>query len=158
MNAKSGKQHQGSAALNRKAYRDFELVEKFEAGVALLGSEVKSLRNGQADLAGSYARVEGDQCWLVGTNIAQYEQAGVHNHEPMRRRKLLLHKGEIRKIKVKLEQRGFTLVPLRIYFNEKGLAKVELALARGKRQYDKRKTIVERTQKRDIDRGLKRYK
>ena len=158
MNAKSGKQHQGSAALNRKAYRDFELVEKFEAGVALLGSEVKSLRNGQADLAGSYARVEGDQCWLVGTNIAQYEQAGVHNHEPMRRRKLLLHKGEIRKIKVKLEQRGFTLVPLRIYFNEKGLAKVELALARGKRQYDKRKTIVERTQKRDIDRGLKRYR
>ncbi|MHC4131501.1 MAG: SsrA-binding protein SmpB [Planctomycetota bacterium] len=158
MKAKSGKQHHGPAALNRKAYRDFELIEKFEAGVALLGSEVKSLRNGQADLAGSYARVEGDQCWLVGTNISPYEQAGVYNHEPMRRRKLLLHKGEIRKIKVKLEQRGFTLIPLRIYFNEKGLAKVELALARGKRQYDKRKAIVERTQKRDIDRGLKRYK
>jgi SsrA-binding protein len=158
MKRKSGKRKQGSAAVNRKAYRDFELVEKFETGVALLGSEVKSLRNGQADLAGSYARVEDGQCWLVGATIAQYEQAGIHNHEPTRRRKLLLHKGEIRKIRGKLEQRGFTLVPLRIYFNEKGLAKVEVALARGKRQYDKRKTIVEKTQKRDIDRDLKRYK
>ncbi|MHC4759155.1 MAG: SsrA-binding protein SmpB [Planctomycetota bacterium] len=158
MKTKSGKQHQGSAALNRKAYRDFELVEKFEAGVALLGSEVKSLRNGQADLAGSFARIEDDECWLVGANITQYEQAGDHNHEPMRRRKLLLHKSEIRKIRIKLEQRGFTLVPLKIYFNERGFAKVQVALARGKRQYDKRKTIVERTQKRDIERDLKRYK
>ncbi|MHC4265252.1 MAG: SsrA-binding protein SmpB [Planctomycetota bacterium] len=154
----SGKGHSSSAAVNRKAYRDFELVEKFEAGVALLGSEVKSLRNGQADLAGSYARLDDEECWLVGANISQYEQAGVNNHEPMRRRKLLMHKVEIRKIKVKLEQRGFTLVPLRVYFTEKGLAKVEVALVRGKRQYDKRKTIVEKTQKRDIERDLKRYK
>ncbi|MHC4842560.1 MAG: SsrA-binding protein SmpB [Planctomycetota bacterium] len=158
MKRKSVKHHEGSVAVNRKAYRDFELVEKFEAGVGLVGSEVKSLRNGQADLAGSYARLDDEECWLVGANISQYEQAGVNNHEPMRRRKLLLHKGEIRKIKVKLEQRGFTLVPLRVYFNEKGLAKLEVALARGKRQYDKRKTIVEKTQKRDIDRDLKRYK
>jgi SsrA-binding protein len=158
MKRKPVKHHEGSVAVNRKAYRDFELVEKFEAGVGLLGSEVKSLRNGQADLAGSYARLDDEECWLVGANISQYEQAGVYNHEPMRRRKLLLHKGEIRKIKVKLEQRGFTLVPLRVYFTEKGLAKVEVALARGKRQYDKRKTIVEKTQKRDIDRDLKRYK
>jgi len=156
MKRKSAK-HQDSVAINRKAYRDFELVEKFEAGVVLLGSEVKSLRNGQADLAGSYARVDGDECWLMGATIAPYEQAGINNHEPTRRRKLLLHKGEIRKIKSKLEQRGFTLVPLQIYFNKRGLAKVELALARGKRQYDKRKTIVEKTQKRDIERDLKRY-
>jgi len=126
--------------------------------MSLLGSEVKSLRAGQADLAGSYARIEGEQCWLVGASIAQYEQAGVRNHEPLRKRKLLLHKSEIRKVRTRLEQRGFTFVPLRIYFNDRGLAKIELALARGKRQYDKRKTIAERMQKRDIDRDMKRYK
>ena len=144
-----------SAAVNKKAYRNFELVEKFEAGLVLEGTEVKSLRNGQADLSGSYARIENEQCWLVGAGIAQYEQAGAANHEPGRKRKLLLHKAEIRKIKIKLEQRGFTLVPLRIYFNSRGLAKIELALAKGKRQYDKRKTIAERQQKRDVDRDIK---
>jgi SsrA-binding protein len=147
-----------SAAVNKKAYRNFELVEKFEAGLVLMGTEVKSLRNGQADLSGSYARVENEQCWLVGAGIAQYEQAGTANHEPGRKRKLLLHKAEIRKIKTKLEQRGFTLVPLRIYFNSRGLAKIELALARGKRQYDKRKTIAERQQKRDVDRDMKKFR
>lgn len=124
----------------------------------LLGGEVKSLRAGQADLNGSYARIEGQECWLVGASIAQYQQSGQSYHEPMRKRKLLLHKTEIRKIKTKLEQRGFTLVPLRIYFNEKELAKIELALARGKRQYDKRKAITERTQKRDVDRDMKKYR
>jgi SsrA-binding protein len=94
----------------------------------------------------------------VGATIAQYEQAGINNHEPTRKRKLLLHKAEIHKIRTKLEQRGFTLVPLRIYFNSRGLAKIELALARGKRQYDKRKTITERQQKRDIDRDMKKYR
>lgn len=149
---------QDSVAVNKKAYRDFELIEKFEAGLELLGSEVKSLRAGQADLSGSYARVEDQQCWLVGTSIAQYQQAGRPFHEPARKRKLLLHKAEIGRIRTKLEQRGFTLVPLRIYFNARGLAKIELALARGKRQYDKRRTISERTQKRDIDRDMKKYK
>ena len=159
MSAKSRKdKDRGSAAVNKKAYRNYELVERFEAGMSLLGSEVKSLRAGQADLAGSYARIEGEQCWLVGASIAQYEQAGVRNHEPLRKRKLLLHKSEIRKVRTRLEQRGFTFVPLRIYFNDRGLAKIELALARGKRQYDKRKTIAERMQKRDIDRDMKRYK
>jgi SsrA-binding protein len=146
----------GSVAVNKKAYRNFELIEKFEAGLALLGTEVKSLRAGQADLSGSYARIENEQCWLVGASIAEYEQAGTANHTPGRKRKLLLHKTEIRKITTKLEQRGFTLVPLRIYFNNRGLAKAELALARGKRQYDKRKTIAERQQKRDIDREIKK--
>ena len=126
--------------------------------MSLLGSEVKSLRAGQADLNGSYARIEAQQCWLVGATIAQYAQAGANNHEPTRRRKLLLHKGEIHKIKTKLDQRGFTLVPLRIYFNDRGLAKIELALARGKKQYDKRKTITERQQKRDLDRDSKKYR
>jgi len=156
--SRKDKNKQGSVAVNKKAYRNFELVEKFEAGMSLLGSEVKSLRAGQADLNGSYARIEGQQCRLVGASIAQYQQSGMYNHEPTRKRKLLLHKTEIRKIKTKLEQRGFTLVPLRIYFNDKGLAKIELALARGKRQYDKRKAITERTQKRDVDRDMKKFR
>ncbi len=152
------KDKQTPVAVNKKAYRNFELIDKYEAGLVLLGTEVKSLRVGQADLSGSYAKLEGEQCWLVGAGIAQYEQAGMYNHEPTRKRKLLLHKAEIRRIKTKLDQRGFTLVPLRIYFNSRGMAKIELALARGKRQYDKRKTIAERTQKRDIDRDMKKYK
>lgn len=155
---RQSKKSQDSAAVNKKAYRNFELIEKFEAGMSLLGTEVKSLRAGQADLDGSYARIIGEQCWLVGATIARYQQAGVSNYEPTRRRKLLLHKAEIRKIKIKLEQRGFTLVPLRIYFNGRGLAKIELALARGKKQYDKRKTIAERQQKRDISRDMKKYR
>ena len=112
----------------------------------------------QADLTGSYARVAGDQCWLVVASIAQYQQASIMNHEPTRKRRLLLHKSEIRKITTKLEQRGFTLVPLRIYFNDRGLAKIELALARGKRQYDKRAAMAEREQKKDVNRSMKKYR
>jgi SsrA-binding protein len=160
MAAKSHKNgvKQDSVAVNKKAYMNFELVEKFEAGIELLGSEVKSLRTAQADLSGSYARIEDQQCWLVGASIAQYQQGGQHTHEPARKRRLLLHKAEIRRMRIKLEQRGFTLVPLRIYFNARGLAKIELALARGKRQYDKRRAITERSQKRDIDRDMKKYR
>lgn len=156
--SRKDKDKQGSVVVNKKVYRNYELIEKFEAGLSLLGTEVKSLRAGAADLSGSYARIEGRQCWLVGASIAQYEQAGTANHEPTRKRKLLLHKTEIRKIKIKLDQRGFTFVPLRIYFNGRGLAKIELALATGKRLYDKRKTITERQQKRDIDRNMKKYR
>ena len=150
------KSRNGSVAVNKKAYRNYELIEEFEAGLELLGAEVKSLRAGAADLDGSYARIENGQCWLVGCKIAQYSQAGTANHEPARKRKLLLHKTEIKKIATKLQQRGFTFVPLKIYFNTRGLAKIRLALARGKRQYDKRRTIAERQQRRDIDRDMKR--
>ena len=156
--ARKDKDKQGPAAVNKKAYRNFELIEKFEAGLELLGTEVKSLRAGQADLNGSYARIQNEQCWLVGATIAQHQQSGSFPHEPVRNRKLLLHKAEIRRIKIKLEQRGFTLVPLRIYFNDRGLAKIEVALARGKRQYDKRQTIAERQQRRDVDRDMKKYR
>ena len=156
MAAKSNKA--GAAAVNKKAYRNFELIEKFEAGLQLLGTEVKSLRAGQADLNGSYARIRNDECWLVGASITQYAQASISNHEPLRDRKLLLHKAQIRKITVKLEQRGFTLVPLKIYFNDRGLAKAQLALARGKRKYDKRQAITERDRKRDTDRAMKKYR
>ena len=152
------KEKHGPVAVNKKAYHNFELVEKFEAGLSLLGTEVKSLRASQADLSGSYARIQNEECWLVGSSIAQYEQAGDFNHEPTRKRKLLLRKNEIQKISTKLQQRGFTLVPLRIYFNSRGFAKIELALARGKRQYDKRTAITDRQQKRDIDRQIKKYR
>ncbi|MCP4453599.1 MAG: SsrA-binding protein SmpB [Planctomycetes bacterium] len=151
------KKKQGSVAANKKAFRNFEIIEKFEAGMSLTGSEVKSLRSGHADLDGSYAKIQKDEVWLVGAKIATYEQAGVHNHEPTRSRKLLLHKAEIRKIQIKLEQRGFTFVPLKIYFNDRGLAKVTVALAKGKRQYDKRQTIADRDQRRDLDRARKQY-
>ena len=148
----------GAIAQNKKAWHDYELVEKIEAGLALLGTEVKSLRDKQCDLEGSYARILEDECWLVGCKIAAYAQARAENHDPMRKRKLLLHKSQIKKIRTKLEQRGFTLVPLKVYFNERGRAKIQLALARGKRQYDKRQKMQDRQQKRDLDRTRKRYK
>jgi SsrA-binding protein len=159
MSAKSQKKDAaGSVAVNKKAWHNFEIEDRLEAGVELLGSEVKSLRTGQADLSGSYARIINGECWLVGAKISQYQIMGLAGHSPTRKRKLLLHKHEIRKIYTKLEQRGYTLVPLRIYFNQKGLAKVELAMARGKRQYDKRQAIAKREQKRDIDKRMKKFR
>lgn len=146
----------GPVATNKKARHNFEFVEVVEAGIALLGTEVKSLRDKQCDLEGSYARLSDDEVWLVGAKIAPYERGGYVNHDPMRKRKLLLHKAQIRKIRVKLEQRGFTLVPTKIYFNERGKAKVELALATGKKQHDKRQVIQEKQAKRDIGRELRR--
>jgi len=159
MTGKTGhnKDRKSPRAVNKKAYRDYELLERFEAGLSLVGTEVKSLRAGQGDLDGSYARIQAGQCWLISGRIAPYAQAAADNHQPDRKRKLLLHKTEIKKIKTKLEQRGFTLVPLQIYFNEKNIAKIELALARGKRKYDKRRKIDERTHKRDIEKDMKKY-
>jgi SsrA-binding protein len=156
-----GKEHDestGAVAQNKKAWHDYELVEKVEAGMSLVGTEVKSLRDKLCDLEGSYARILDNECWLVGCKIAQYERAGSVNHDPVRKRKLLLHKNQIRKIQTKLEQRGFTLVPLRIYFNERGIAKIQLALAKGKRQYDKRHKIQDQQHKRDLDRSRKKYR
>lgn len=141
--------------VNKKAFRDYEIVEKVEAGLVLRGSEVKSLRAGGADLNGSFARLLGDECWLIGCSIAIYAQAGDNNHEPSRKRKLLLHKRQITKIETRLTQRGFTLVPLRIFFNERGLAKIEIALAKGKRKYDKRDKITQHQQKKDMNRYRK---
>jgi len=148
----------GIQVKNKKAYHDYELIEKVQAGIVLLGTEVKSLRAGGGDLEGSYARISGDECWLIGCKIAPYAQAGHNNHESERNRKLLLHKRQISKIKIKLTQRGFTLVPLRIYFNDRGLAKAELALATGKRQYDKRARIQQREQQRDVERSMKKFR
>jgi len=156
--AKQPNDKQTLIAVNKKAYHNFELLEKIEAGLELLGTEVKSLRAKQADLAGAYAKIQDGQVWLLGATIAAYQQAPAAQHDPTRKRKLLLHKAEIRRLRTKLEQRGFTLVPLRLYFNHKGLAKIELALARGKRQYDKRQALAKRDQRRDIDRSLRKYR
>lgn len=159
MTKESGKTRPfGAQIVNKKASRDYEIMEKLEAGLVLLGTEVKSLRARQADLEGSYAQVRDGECWLVGCRISPYAQASIHNHPPERKRKLLLHKRQIKKVTTKLEQRGFTLVPLRIFFNARGMAKVELGLARGKRKYDKREQIERRQQKRDVARIMKGFR
>ena len=158
MTQKHEKRESGTLIKNKKAYFNYELVEKVEAGLSLVGTEVKSLREKQCELDGSYARITNDEVWLIGCKIAQYAQAShASNHDPMRKRKLLLHKIQIRKLRTKLDQRGFTLVPLRIYFNDRGKAKCELGLARGKRQYDKRQKIQDKDQKRDLKR-IKKFR
>ncbi len=136
---------------NRKARHDYAIEEVMEAGIALIGTEVKSLRMGRASLQDSYAQVTGNEVFLRNAHIDQYEPAARFNHDPLRPRRLLLHKSEIRRLSSKVVQKGYTLVPLSIYFRD-GKAKVELALARGKKVYDKREAIRER----DIEREARR--
>lgn len=138
---------------NRRARHDYHLEETYEAGLQLLGSEVKSLRAGRASLQDAYAKVRGGEVWLVNMHIAPYEQAGPFNHDPLRPRKLLLHRAEIRRLVGKVKERGYTLIPLRVYFR-RGRAKVELALARGKKEYDRRADIRKREAERQIARAL----
>ncbi len=141
---------------NKKALHDYQIHERIEAGMVLVGSEVKSLREGRASLAEGYAEIRNNEAWLVGVQINEYPWSHQFNHEPTRKRKLLLHKGEIRKLAIKTQQRGFTLVPLAIYVSEKGKMKIELALATGKRMYEKRESSKEQTAKREIDQAIKR--
>jgi SsrA-binding protein len=140
---------------NRKARFNYEIGEVFEAGISLTGSEVKSLRLGRATIAESYADSRGGDIWLVNANIPEYLQAGRFNHAPKRRRRLLLHKRQIYKLAGAVERDGMTLVPLKLYFNEKGRAKVELALARGKKLFDKRETEKKRSWDRERGRLLR---
>ena len=133
-----------SIATNRKAVRDYAVFESIECGIELKGSEVKSLRIGKINLNNSFARIEGNQVILYNAHISPYEQASYLNVEPTRPRRLLLHKNQIRKLTGLLTQRGFTLVPLKAYFNDKGFAKIELALCKGKKLYDKRDDIKRR--------------
>jgi SsrA-binding protein len=144
-------------ATNRKARFQYEILEKFEAGISLVGSEVKSLRNRDVSIAEAFARPKEGEVWLLGMNIKPYAQANVRNHEPLRPRKLLLHRREIRRIAGKVAERGFTLIPLSLYWKH-GIAKVLIALARGKRQFDKRETIKKREAEREIrrERGRRR--
>lgn len=136
---------------NRKAYHDYFVLERFEAGVALKGTEVKSLRQGGANLQDSYALLKNGEVWLLGLHISPFEKGNINNHDPRRDRKLLLHKNEIRRLIGKTTEKGLTLVPLRIYF-KKNIAKVELAIARGKKSYDKRESIARRDAEREIRR------
>jgi SsrA-binding protein len=145
----------GDVATNRRARHKFEFVERFEAGIQLKGSEVKSLREGKAQLADSYAVVEGGEVWLRNLHISPYAPASHQNHDPDRPRKLLLHRHEIERLFGKTQQRGLTLVPTRIYFKGPH-AKVELALARGKEGRDRRREIAERDMRREVEREFRR--
>ncbi len=142
-------------AVNRKARFNYEIGETFEAGIALTGTEVKSLRVGKATIAESYADARGNEIWLVNANIPEYLQANRYNHEPKRPRKLLLHRRQINKLIGAIEREGMTLVPLKLYFNPKGRAKLDLALARGKKLHDKRQTEKKRDWQREKGRLLR---
>jgi SsrA-binding protein len=157
MMAKSKKKTaSGDVATNRQAAFKYNLLERFECGVALTGTEVKSLRDGNAQLKDSYATIKDGEVWLVGAYIAPYPGASRENHDPERTRKLLLHRAEIEKLTGRTQERGFTLVPTRLYFSgERSRAKVEIALARGKDVYDKRDTIKKRDMERDVQRELR---
>jgi SsrA-binding protein len=137
---------------NRKARHDYFILDEYEAGMVLLGTEVKSLRLGRANVKDSYAKVRGGEVFLYNMHIGAYPFAAYGNHDPLRPRKLLLHKDEIKRLTGKLEEKGQTLIPLQVYFRE-GKAKVTLALAKGKRKYDKREAIRKREEKRELDRA-----
>lgn len=142
-------------AKNKKARFNYELGDRFEAGLVLRGTEVKSLRLGKGNLTDSYARIKNGEAWLVGCHISAYPYAYYDNHEPERPRKLLLHKQELKRLTGKIKEQGASLIPLRLYFKN-GKAKVELALAKGKKSHDKRQAIKEREHSREIARAMKR--
>lgn len=143
-----------AVATNRKAYHDYFIEETVEAGIALLGTEVKSLRLGLANLTDSYAVVKNEELFLLNANISPYPQGNLANHEPLRTRKLLLHKAELRKLAWKMTQKGFTLIPLKIYFL-RGRAKALIGLAKGKKSFDKRETIKAKESRREVERVVK---
>ena len=140
---------------NRKARRDYEILETMEAGLVLVGTEVKSLREGHAQLKDSFAAIDDGELYLYNAHINPYRMGNRFNHEPTRTRKLLMHEREIRRLIGKIREKGLTLIPLRLYFNDSGRVKVELGLARGKRSYDKRREIAERDAKREMRRAVK---
>ncbi len=138
---------------NRSAYYEYFIDAKYDAGMVLLGTEVKSLREGKASFNDSFCIIHQGEVWLKSLHIAQYSHGTVNNHDPLRDRKLLLQKREIRKMEGKLKEKGYTIVPLRIFLNDKGMMKIEIGLGKGKKLYDKRESI----KKKDVDREMKRY-
>jgi SsrA-binding protein len=138
---------------NRSAFHDFFIEDKYDAGMVLTGTEVKSLRDGRASFNDSYCYFNKGELWIKSLHIAEYSHGTANNHDPLRERKLLLQKRELRKMEAKIKEKGFSIVPLRIFFSEKGLVKMEIGLGKGKKQYDKRETIKQR----DTDREMKRY-
>lgn len=155
---KTKEEPQEVVATNRKAYHDYFIEEKFEAGIMLTGTEVKSLRDRRVNLQDSYASVKDGEAFLSHCHISPYSHGNLMNHDPLRVRKLLLHKKEIHKLLGKTQQKGLTLVPLKIYFSERGKAKVELGLAKGKKLYDRRDTIKAREAGREVERAIKERK
>jgi len=149
-------EHIKMIAQNRRARRDYFIVDEFEAGLVLKGTEVKSLRQGQANLKDSYARIKNGEVFVFQLHIAPYPFAYYDNHDPLRPRKLLLHKHEIKRLYGKVNEKGLSLIPLRLYFKN-GKVKIVVALVKGKRKYDKREAIKSRDEKRDLDREMKNY-
>jgi len=151
------KEHVKVVAENRKARHDYFIEDTYEAGMVLTGTEVKALREGRANLKDSYAKVKNGELWVHQIHISPYSHASYDNHDPLRQRKLLLHRQEIKRLVGKINEAGYTLVPLRLYFKS-GKAKLLLGLARGKRKYDKRESIRRREEQRDLDRARKEYR
>jgi SsrA-binding protein len=143
-----------TVALNRRARHEFSIDDTFEAGIVLTGTEIKSIRAGKVNLADAYARIERDEAWLIGAHIPPFEQGNRYNHEPKRVRKLLLRRSEIDELLGKTQSKGLTIVPLRLYLNDRGRAKIELGLARGKQLHDRRRDIADRDARRDVAREL----
>ena len=143
-----------TVAVNRKARHNYTITETFEAGLVLTGTEIKSIRAGKANLSDAYARVEKGEAWLIGAHIAPYDAGSRYNHEPKRDRKLLLHRSQIDELMGRAAAKGLTIVPLRLYINDRGRAKVELGLARGKQLHDRRRDIAARDMRREIERDL----
>ena len=142
---------------NKRAEHEYFLMDQFTAGIVLTGTEIKSIRNGKASLTDSYCTFKGDELFVVGMHIAEYERGSFNNHDPKRDRKLLLTARELRKLKNKVQEKGFTIVPVLLFINEKGLAKLDIALARGKHYYDKRESLKTKDSRRDIEKQLKGY-
>jgi SsrA-binding protein len=143
-----------TVATNRKARHDYAVEDTLEAGIALTGTEIKSVRDGQVNLQDAYARIEKGEAWLIGARIAPWPGGNRYNHEPMRDRKLLLHRSQIDQLVGRTKAKGLTMVPLSMYFNDRGKAKVQLGLVRGKKSYDRRRDIAARQAKRDMDREV----
>ncbi len=143
---------------NKRATFEFEILDTYVAGIILHGSEIKSVRVGKVNLGDSYCLFRDEELWIKNLNINEYKQATHWQHEPLRIRKLLLNKKELNKLLAKVKERGFTIIPLRMFLNERGIAKIEIALARGKKVYDKRESIKQKDEKRDLDRTLRKYK
>ncbi|MCK4956975.1 MAG: SsrA-binding protein SmpB [Candidatus Cloacimonetes bacterium] len=142
---------------NKKALKDFFILDELEVGIVLRGSEIKSIRAGNISFKDSYAKLERGEIWLYNLHISGFKQASYNDHEPERKRKLLLHKKQINKFRKKIEEKGLTLIPKNLYINEKGLVKVTLAIAKGKRNYDKRDDLQKKDQLRDMERKVKNY-
>jgi SsrA-binding protein len=140
---------------NKRAYFDYHIVEKFNAGIALLGTEIKAIRQGKSNMSDAFCMFIGNILYVRNLHISEYSNSSFYHHDIKRDRALLLHKKELRKLKAKSEEKGYTIVPLRIYTNERGFAKIEIALAQGKKEFDKRDSIKDRESKRELDRAMK---